>query len=168
MSGCRNGWPAHPTSCSTILLASCWLWAWKRRYSYVCNWTISDFWYHEHHVRKLNTSEKMSCTSALRPNEWSCRLKGGGGGGVHRRSLLTTRGGGRGQELLHPTMSASFFSTNVGSSISKVEAAGIISSRDSQPLLSIKLVERAQNLITIIYNEEKQEGWDVNNVRNCF
>lgn len=74
---------------------------------------------------------------------------------IHGRSLMTTRGHGRDQELVHPTMWASFLATNVGSSISEVEAVGIISSRGNQPLLSIKLENRADFRATL----RTAEGW---------
>lgn len=51
-------------------------------------------------------------------------------------------GPGRDPKPVHPTMWASFLAANEGSSISEVEAAGMVSSRGSKPLRSIKLQTR--------------------------
>lgn len=55
------------------------------------------------------------------------------------RGLRGQSGPGRDHKLVHPTMCASFLAGNEGSSISDVEVAGIVSSRGSKPLLSIRL-----------------------------
>lgn len=44
-----------------------------------------------------------------------------------------------GHMLLHPTMCASLLTVKGGSSISEADTAGIASSRDRKPLLSIRL-----------------------------
>lgn len=61
-------------------------------------------------------------------------------------------GPGRDHKMVHPTMWASFLATNEGSSISEVEAAGIVSSRGSKPLLSIKLETRPEDYVTMLLN----------------
>lgn len=55
------------------------------------------------------------------------------------RGLRGQSGPRRDHKLVHPTMCASFLAGNEGSSISDVEVAGIVSSRGSKPLLSIRL-----------------------------
>lgn len=58
---------------------------------------------------------------------------------ITTQGLWGQSGPGRDHKLVHPTMCASFLAGNEGSSISDVEVAGIVSSRGSKPLLSIRL-----------------------------